>query len=96
MAQMSEQNVRRRQLFCLPGYFAPRTKPFWRPSDLTQLSITALAKRDLEALSPRYAALPTTEWTQTSKVDLTSTDPNLGQRVYCVRCPSANSVRVSF
>ena len=35
MAKISEQNVRRRQLFCLQGYFVSRLKPFWRPSDLT-------------------------------------------------------------
>ncbi len=31
MAMRSEQNGRRRQLFCLQGHFAPRSKPFWRP-----------------------------------------------------------------
>ena len=35
MAKISEQNVRHRQLFCLQGRFAPRSKPFWRPTDLT-------------------------------------------------------------
>jgi hypothetical protein len=35
MAKISEENVRRRQLFCLQGHFALRSKPFWRPSDLT-------------------------------------------------------------
>jgi hypothetical protein len=35
MAKISEQNVRRRQLFCLQGRFASRSKPFWRPTDLT-------------------------------------------------------------
>ncbi len=35
MAKISEQNVRRRQLFCLQEYFVSRSKPFWRPQDLT-------------------------------------------------------------
>jgi hypothetical protein len=35
MAKISEENVRSRQLFCLQGHFALRSKPFWRPSDLT-------------------------------------------------------------
>ncbi len=35
MAKISEENVRRRQSFCLQGHFAARSKPFWRPSDLT-------------------------------------------------------------
>ena len=35
MAKISKENVRRRQLFCLQGHFISRSKPFWRPSDLT-------------------------------------------------------------
>jgi len=35
MAKISKENVRRRQLFCLQGHFVSRSKPFWRPADLT-------------------------------------------------------------
>jgi len=35
MAKISKENVRRGQSFCLQGHFALRSKPFWRPSDLT-------------------------------------------------------------
>jgi len=35
MAKISKENVRRRQVFCLQGHFVSRSKPFWRPADLT-------------------------------------------------------------
>ena len=36
-AKISEDNVRCRQLFCLQGYFASRSQPFWRPKDLSHI-----------------------------------------------------------
>ena len=38
MAIISEQNARRRQLFCLQGYFGLRLQPFWRPLDLAHFA----------------------------------------------------------
>ena len=47
MAKISQQNVRRRQLFCLQGHFAVRSKPFWRPSDLTHFVHNCFGKARL-------------------------------------------------
>ncbi len=52
MAKISEENVRRRQLFCLQGHFAFRSKPFWRPSDLTHTVHCYVGKLGLRTTKP--------------------------------------------
>ena len=57
MAKISEENVRRRQLFCLQGYFASRSKPFWRPSDLTHFVHCIVGKARLRTTKPALCRL---------------------------------------
>jgi len=57
MAKISEENVRRRQLFCLQGYFASRAKPFWRPADLTHIVHCCVGKARLRTTKPTLCRL---------------------------------------
>jgi len=57
MAKISEENVRRRQLFCLQGYFALRSKPFWRPKDLTHFVHCRVGKARLRTTKPTLCRL---------------------------------------
>ena len=57
MAKISEENVRCRQLFCLQGYFALRSKPFWRPSDLTHIVHCFVGKKRLRTTKPALCRL---------------------------------------
>ena len=52
MAKISQQNVRRRQSFCLPGHFVSRSKPFWCPSDLTHFVHCYVGKLGLRTTKP--------------------------------------------
>jgi hypothetical protein len=56
MAKISEQNGRRRQLFCLQGYFVSRSKPFWRPLDLTHFAHFCVGKLGNIFIFPSLAA----------------------------------------
>ena len=38
MAKISKEKGRLRQFFCLKGHFVSRSKPFWRPQDLTHFA----------------------------------------------------------
>jgi hypothetical protein len=57
MAKVSKANVRRRQLFCLQGHFALRSKPFWRPSDLTHFVHCRVGKARLRNTKPGLCRL---------------------------------------
>jgi hypothetical protein len=57
MAKISKQNVRRRQSFCLQGHFALRSKPFWRPSDLTHTVHCRVGKARLRTTKPALCRL---------------------------------------
>ena len=57
MAKIWEQNVRRRQLFCLQGHFGSRSKPFWRPKDLTHFVHYIVGKLGNIDIFPSLAAL---------------------------------------
>lgn len=57
MAKISEQNVRRRQLFCLQGCFASRSKPFWRPADLDHFAHCCVGKARLKTTKPALCRL---------------------------------------
>jgi len=57
MAKISEENVRRGQSFCLQGYFASRSKPFWRPSDLTHIVHCHVGKARLRTTKPALCRL---------------------------------------
>ena len=57
MAMVSEQNVRRRQLFCLQGHFVSRTKPFRRPQDLTHFVQCCVGKTRLRTTKPALCRL---------------------------------------
>ena len=52
MARISEENVRRRQLFCLQGHFVSRSQPFWRPLDLTHTVHYHVGKLRLRTTKP--------------------------------------------
>ena len=57
MAKLSEQNVRRRQLFCLQGYFVSRAKPFRRPQDLNHFVHCCVGKARLRTTKPSLCRL---------------------------------------
>jgi hypothetical protein len=57
MAKISEENGRRRQLFCLQGQFALRSKPFWRPLDLTHIVHCHVGKLGLRTTKSRACRL---------------------------------------
>jgi hypothetical protein len=58
---ISEGNGRRRQLFCLHGHFALRSKPFWRPSDLTHFVHCFVGKLWSQRRPPvKYRHIPVT------------------------------------
>jgi hypothetical protein len=46
----------RRQLFCLQGHFASRSKPFWRPADLTHFAHGVVGKLGNICIFPALAA----------------------------------------
>jgi hypothetical protein len=51
MAKISQENVRRRQSFCLQGHFTLRSKPFWRPADLTHFVHCRVGKLGLNKMA---------------------------------------------
>jgi hypothetical protein len=52
MAKISKENGRRRQSFCLQGHFVSRSKPFWRPKDLTHFVHCHVGKLGLRTTKP--------------------------------------------
>jgi hypothetical protein len=57
MAKISKENVLRRQSFCLQGHFVSRSKPFWRPSDLTHTVHCHVGKLGLRTTKPALCRL---------------------------------------
>ena len=62
MAKISEGNGRRRQSFYRQGHFASRSKPFWRPSDLTHFAHCCVGKLGNIDILPSLAAPQKPNW----------------------------------
>ena len=57
MAKISAENGRREVWFTLQGHFLPRSKPFWRPKDLTDFVHCCVGKLGDIDISPALAVL---------------------------------------